>query len=228
MKAVLFDLFGTLVDNFTNESVAQLHHDIAAVLEVDSEEFRRGWKATFHDRQIGKYKSVGELIAGAASHCSAAYNREGLDRAVQIRYEFSRRWLAPRPDAISTLSELKLRGFTTGLLSNCSEEIPEMWPATSFNAVIDVPLFSCREGFRKPMPEFFQRALNKFGVKAAECLYVADGDNGELAAATALAMSAIMIRTGDDEFRNEEEEWDGVRISSLSELLSFTTLAASS
>jgi putative hydrolase of the HAD superfamily len=78
------------------------------------------------------------------------------------------------------------------------------------------------------MPEFFQRALNKIGVKAEECLYVADGDNGELAAATALGMPAVMIRTGDDEFRNEEEEWDGVRIGALSELLSFTTLAVSS
>jgi putative hydrolase of the HAD superfamily len=126
MKAVLFDLFGTLVDNFTNESVVGLHRDMAAALEVDVEELRQGWKATFHERQIGKYKSVGELIVAAASHCSATYNPKGLDHAVQIRYDFSRRWLEPRPDAISTLRELRLRGFTTGLLSNCSEEIPEL------------------------------------------------------------------------------------------------------
>jgi putative hydrolase of the HAD superfamily len=219
MKAILFDLFGTLVDNMTNAEVEQFRNDVADALEVDRGEFSRGWSATFHDRGIGKYGSPKEMIAAAALNCSSPYSVTGLERAVEIRRGFSQRWLTPRTDAMSTIHALRQRGFKIGLLSNCSNEMPEIWETLDMAKVIDAPLFSCREGLRKPMPEFFLRALDKLQVTTSECLYVADGDNGEMAAATALGIPAILIRSGDDEFRQEAEEWDGPRIERLSELL---------
>lgn len=224
MKAVLFDLFGTLVDNFTNAAVEQYRNDVADALQVDRSEFRRGWSATFYDRSLGKYASMKELLAAAAYYGGSKYSSEGLERAVEIRREFSRAWLTPRADATSTLHELKHRDFKIGLLSNCSNEIPEIWQSLEIAKLIDIPLFSCREKLRKPMPEFFQRALEKFQVKPSECLYVADGDNGEMAAATGLGIPAILIRNGDDEFRQDAEEWNGPRIERLSELLQHESL----
>ncbi len=223
MKAVLFDLFGTLVDNMTNAQVEQFRHDVADSLKVEREEFKHGWSATFPQRAAGNW-STAEMIAAAADLCSAKYSSAGLERAVAIRREFMRRWLTPQPDAFSTLRELKQRGFRIGLLSNCSSEVPELWPSLEFAFVIEIPLFSCREWLRKPMPEFFLRALERLEVAPPECLYVADGDSGELASATALGMPAMMIRNGEDEFRIDSEEWDGPRIERLSELLQHESL----
>jgi FMN phosphatase YigB (HAD superfamily) len=74
------------------------------------------------------------------------------------------------------------------------------------------------------MPEFFNRALERLKVSASECLFVADGDNGELAAAKKIGMPAVMIRPSDllNDYRQDpEEDWDGPRIERLSELLHF-------
>ncbi|HET6401206.1 MAG TPA: HAD family hydrolase [Candidatus Kapabacteria bacterium] len=223
MKAVLLDLFGTLVDNMTNAEVEQFRHDVADTLTVEREEFKRGWSATFPQRAAGNW-STAEMIAAAADLCSAKYSPAGLECAVAIRRDFMRRWLTPRHDAVSTLRELKQKGFRIGLLSNCSSEVPELWPSLEFAPLIEFPLFSCREGLRKPMPEFFFRALERLEVTPPDCLYVADGDSGELAASKALGMPAMMIRNGDDEFRIDSEEWDGPRIERLSELLQHESL----
>jgi len=61
-------------------------------------------------------------------------------------------------------------------------------------------------------------------VKAAECLFVADGDNGELAAARKLGFDVVMIRPSwllNDYRQNAEEDWEGPRIERLSELIQY-------
>jgi putative hydrolase of the HAD superfamily len=224
MKAVLFDLFGTLVDNATVAQVSSLHAAIAEAIGVPAHEFEAGWVATFQERSRGMHGSVVGSIVAAAARCSVPYDESALPRAAEIRHAFTRGWLTPRPDAVATLSALRTRGLKIGLLSNCTGEVPVIWPSLTLAPVIDEPLFSCEEGLRKPMPEFFLRALDRLGVSASECLYVADGDNGELAQARALGMPVVMIRPSDllnDYRQNAEEDWDGPRIERLSELLEF-------
>ncbi|SRR5581483_9474594 len=224
MKAVLFDLFGTLTDNPTEAEVHALHHEIASVLNISPQEYREGWKTTFHDRARGMHATVKESIAAAAACCSTPYRAAGLDRAVEIRIHYTRNWLIPRPDALETIISIRSRGIRTGLLSNCTDEVPMLWPNLEFAAVIDHPLFSSSERLRKPMPEFYERALERMNVKAAECLFVADGDNGELAAARKLGFDVVMIRPSwllNDYRQNAEEDWEGPRIERLSELIQY-------
>ena len=222
MRAVLFDLFGTLVDNATVEQFDALHREVAAVLQVPYEEFVAGWKGTLHDRSQGKHVSVADSIVMAALKCNIPYDETALSRATEIRFEFTRQWLTPRADAACTLSQFRDRGIKTGLLSNCSAEVPLIWPSLILAPLIDEPLFSCWEGMRKPMAEFYERAMTRLGVAASECLYVADGDNGELAQARALGMPTIMIRPAgliNDYRTNPEDDWEGPKIERLSDLL---------
>jgi hypothetical protein len=55
-----------------------------------------------------------------------------------------------------------------------------------------------------------------------ECLYVADGENYELAAAAKVGLVPLLIRTCSHEslgeLRREAKEWQGNVISSLSEV----------
>ena len=221
MKAVLFDLFGTLVDNATNPQVASVLNDMADALQLPRDEFAAGWKTTFTDRSRGLHGSISGSIAAAASQCNGEYSEAGLARAVEIRIMFVRAWLTPRKDAVETIVKLREKGFRLGLLSNCSKEVPELWISHPFAELINVPLFSCNEGLRKPTLEFYYRALERLNVRSHECLYVADGDNGELAAASGVGMEVIMIRVPEeiDPFLNNREDWDGPRIERLSELL---------
>jgi putative hydrolase of the HAD superfamily len=222
MKAILFDLFGTLVDNMTNAQVADFRRRTSEALCVPEDEYARGWAATFTQRAKGEFGSVEAAIRAAAERCATPYNRDGLRAALEVRRYWMGVWMTPRKDACSTILAFRERGYKIGLLSNCSEDVPEMWNTTPFADIIDEPLFSCSEGLRKPMPEFYQRAMTKLGVEAANCVYIADGDNGELAVATQLGMPTIMIRPSDcvDDFRTHaEDNWEGPRVESLSELL---------
>src|ERR1041385_1131042 len=149
MKAILFDLFGTLVDNMTVADVSSMHARVASALQVDPIEFETGWKQTFHQRSRGEFGSTAGAMIAAAKCCSTPYNESAIDEAVKIRTEIMRFWLTPRADALSTLEAFKGRGLKTGLLSNCTEDVPMLWPAHPFAAVIDHPLFSCSEGLRK-------------------------------------------------------------------------------
>ncbi len=222
MTAVLFDLFGTLVDNPTISQVEELHRGVGEVLGVSPREFKEGWRRTYAARARGEHASVAESIEAAARTCSVPYNAEAIPRAVQIRYSTTKSWLTPRADAVATISGLRARNLKIGLLSNCTAEVPIIWPELPFAELFDELLFSSRELIHKPMPEFFERALTRLAVPAAKCLFVADGDNGELAAARKLGMPAVMIRPagGINDYRqNPEEDWDGLRVERLSELL---------
>jgi putative hydrolase of the HAD superfamily len=222
MKAILFDLFGTIVNNMTNAEVDDLRRKTAEALAVPAEEYAKGWAETFTKRARGEYGSIEQAIRAAAECCATAYDPNGMSAALDIRRYWMNVWMMPREDSVETITALRERGYKIGLLSNCSEDVPEMWSATPFANIIDEPLFSCAEGLRKPMPEFYDRALTRLGVAAADCLYVADGDNGELAAATKVGMPAIMIRPANllDDFRtHSEEDWEGPRIERLAELM---------
>jgi putative hydrolase of the HAD superfamily len=212
IRAVLFDLFGTLVDNATNEQVDTLLRAMADALAVPHNKFIAGWKATFHERARGTYGSMAGAIEAAAKYAELYVNPSSLEHAVKIRYDFMHDWLKPRPDAISTLTELRIHGHRIGLLSNCTQDVPLIWPAHPFHTLIDTPLFSCAEGLRKPSPEFYTRALTRMNITA----------NGELAAANTLGFRVIMIRPANllNDYRTDpEEDWDGPRVERLSELI---------
>ena len=222
IRAILFDLFGTLVDNMTNAQVSDFRRMTAEALRVPGEEYAKGWAETFTKRARGEYGSVENAIRAAAECCATPYYEDGMKDALAVRRKWMDIWMTPREDARVTIVALRKRGMRIGLLSNCSEDVPEMWNTTIFSDIIDEPLFSCSEGLRKPMPEFYERALGRLRVDAKDCLYVADGDNGELAAATKLGMPTVMIRPPHciDDFRTHgEDDWSGPRIERLEELL---------
>lgn len=222
MKAVLFDLFGTLVDNPTITQIDELHRVVSEALGVPKHEFRDGWRETYVERARGAHASMAESIEAAAKYCSVPFNSHGVPAAVQLRYDITKSWLVPRSDAVNTISSLRARNLKIGLLTNCSAEVPSIWPNLSVAPLFDTLLFSSVELLRKPMPDFFERALERMEVSPAECLFVADGDNGELAAAQALGIPAVMIRPSErleDYRQNPEEDWNGIKIERLSELL---------
>ena len=144
-----------------------------------------------------------------------------MAKAVEFRLEYTRRALTPKPDAIVTLAQLKHTGFKLGLLSNCSIEIPILWPETALADLIDRAIFSSRERLKKPDPRIYHLACERLGVEPQECLYIADGENYELIAATEVGMHSVLIKTSNthSEVRREAREWQGASISTLSEIL---------
>ena len=131
--------------------------------------------------------------------------------------------LRPKAHAISTLNQLKRQRYKTGLLSNCSLEIPLLWPETDFAGAIDTPIFSCLAHLKKPDERIYHLACERLGSKPQSCLYVADGEDHELAAAASIGLHPVLIRSSAEEslseLHREAREWRGLAIATLPEVL---------
>jgi putative hydrolase of the HAD superfamily len=221
-KAVIFDLFGTLVNDF-GSSVGQMHQELAAALAVPYEQFMQLWGQTAKLRIIGAFDSVEANIEYVCDAMKISPRTEQIEKAVEIRMKYIRQALRPRPDAINTPSELKNQGYKIGLLSNCSIEIPILWQETAFADLFDTAIFSSRERLKKPDPRIYHLACERLGAMPESCLYIADGEDHELAAAAKVGLHPVLIRTPsqkiDGRLHQEAREWRGTTIASLPELL---------
>jgi putative hydrolase of the HAD superfamily len=221
-RAVIFDLFGTLVDDF-GSSAGQMNQELAAALGVPYEPFMQLWSQTLQMRAIGAFQTVEASIEHVCLAMEMQVGAEQIKKAVEIRLQYIRQALKPRPNAEATLAQLKHQGHKLGLLSNCSIEIPILWRETAFANLIDTPIFSSRARLKKPDPRIYHLACERVGTMPDSCLYIADGEDYELAAAAKVGLHPVLIRTpsqkNDGRLHQEAREWQGTMIASLPDVL---------
>jgi putative hydrolase of the HAD superfamily len=159
------------------------------------------------------------------AHCCRELNlhvtEEQMQRAAKLRLKTTREQvLTIQPHAVETISQLKMKGHKIGLLSNCSSETIILWYETPFTGIFDITVFSCAVGLMKPDPRIYHVALEKLQVSPNECLYIADGMDGELKAAAAVGMTPVRISFPHAN-KNDPylEDWHGATITSLNEVL---------
>ena len=223
-EAVIFDLYGTLVDSFTIAEYETTLKHTALALGVPYDDFRAIWYETAYDRNTGVYPTTRAMMEHICRKLEVPVEGEQLDIARDIRHGFVRKEMTPRNDAVIVLKELRERGFKTGLISNCSPVTEEVWDETPFPSLFDVTIFSTSAGIRKPDPQIFRMALDGLGVEGEDCIYVGDGDSNELTGAREMGMHPVMISVDyekdNDLYVYNRQKWDGPVISSLTEVLS--------
>jgi len=222
-EAVIFDLFGTLVDSFSRAEYDRVLREMAAALFAPADDFIRAWIEGGNARTLGLVDSPMGSLTEVCRNLRIEPTQAQLERASKARLDYYSRNMKPRQEAIEVLTQLRACGCHTGLISNCATEIHTSWEQTPFPRLIDAPVFSCSAGFKKPDPHIYGMAVMKLGVKPHACLYVADGDSGELQGAMQAGMDAVRIRTPyealSDALRVNEEDWRGLTISSLYQVL---------
>jgi putative hydrolase of the HAD superfamily len=226
--AVLFDLFGTLVPPFPEFEFAESLRDMSQLLGVDPVRFHQAWAyETWEDHATGVFATVGANLQDICRTLNVPVTEEQLVRATACRLAFTRSVLHPRHDAISVLAELRSRQIPLGLVSDCSAEVPAMWPQLPFSPYFDKTVFSCVLGTKKPDPRMYQAAYEGMGIPPDRCLYVGDGFSEELSGAARLGLHAVLISEPADpanggSVKGEAATWTGTRISSLTEILEIT------
>ena len=221
-NAIIFDLFGTLIDDFVS-STGQMNTELATALDVPYEQFMPVWTQTSEMRIIGAFETVEANIEYVLHAMNAHARAEQIRRAVEIRMRYIRQALEPRPDAIDTLNRLQKYGYKVGLISNCSIEIPLLWEETAFANLISTPIFSSRVRLKKPDTRIYHLACERLGVAPESCLYIADGEDHELSAAAKVGLHPVLIRILSERsmrgLHQEAKEWEGATIASLSDVL---------
>jgi len=222
-KAVIFDLFGTLVAIYSRPDYENVVALMASALKTPYDEFYNIWVQTSDQRTTGTFRTLEENLEFICRELKISTTGEQIAKAKEARFDYVARALKPRRNAIKILKQLKSAGYRTGLVSNCSTEPPVIWPETAFAPLIDAAIFSSTAGVRKPDPRIYLMAIEKLGVAPGECLYIGDGDSHELAGAAGVGMSPVLIQSteeGGDVMRDMDiDDWPCPRISSLKEVL---------
>lgn len=220
-KAIIFDLFGTLVDSYSVQGYNRLITDMASALKLHSEGFSKLWRDTAYERAIGIFKTTEESIRYICNKLIISVNDENIRKCEQIRLENTRKALTPKNGAVDLLKSLKGLGYKIGLITNCSAEVPLIMKNTELLNFFDVTIFSASVGMKKPDPQIYNLACEQLGVEPNECLYIGDGDSNELSGASQLGMYAVMIRDPNelDPYRLVEVDWEGRKIKNFIEIV---------
>ncbi len=188
IKAVIFDMFETLVTLFTGRTY--FSENIAADLKQPIEAFRKCWHETEKDRTLGKY-SMAEGLAITLKNLGA-YSEENVKLICQKRREALGDTFNDIPEeSLWLLKTLREKGIKTGLITNTFSDEREMILASPLYPLFDAAMISYEQGLSKPDPEIYRRAMKALKVKAEECLYVGDGGSHELTGARELGMKAV-------------------------------------
>lgn len=221
-NAVIFDLFGTLVDNYIDQEYGTMLSEMAGALSISCNDFIRIWKRTVGERMSGQVSTTETGIESICAEMGIYVHPDQVAVAAQIRLDFTRNRLIPLPDALATLSQLKQLGCKTGLLTDCTAEVPVLWRETPFASLIDATVFSCNALCMKPNPAIYYAVCEKLCVDPTQCLYIGDGSSHELTGARSVRMHPVLIESVHDMqgfHRDDVLNWDGQVISSLSEVI---------
>ncbi len=221
MSAVVFDFFGTLTPVSPSEAWASNAERLADVLDVPAASLVRVLDDSFPERISGALGDVRQTMQALAERLGVRLTSAQLEKAARVRRTVQESMFTLRPEALAVIRGIRAKGLRTGLVSDCTSELPDAWHRLPLAGVIDVPVFSCVEGTRKPDPRLFLKVAAGLWAEPAQCVYVGDGGGQELTGASAVGMRAVLLAGPDwheHGDRRREPGWTGPRIASLPEL----------
>ena len=221
-RAVIFDLFGTLVNSFTRREYDKINAQMAAAVSVPYPEFWRLVGETLHDSCLGRYISFEHLISDICTRTGVHADTAKIAQAAAFHHEFIASAIVPEPEVLDALDRLKKRGYRLGLISDCAPPVPLLFPQSPLARFIDTPVFSCQEQIKKPSSAIYQRTCQRMEIEPHEGIYVGDGSSQELTGAAAVGMRPVLKRTDlsdvYDSHRPEVENWRGPAVDEIREL----------
>lgn len=188
VRAVLFDVGGTLVDMSDVELgarlVAALGLGAASVATVTDLVLRTGF-ASPHALAERLQQTFG--LGDAPTEVVREIWETEREDVVEVR------------DAGTCVAAVTAAGAKVGVLANLSTPGLEGFRVACPEIVsrIETWTVSCEHGRAKPDAALFQAALDALGVPAAQTLMVGDRLDRDIAPAVALGMSALWVRRDD-------------------------------
>jgi putative hydrolase of the HAD superfamily len=218
-QAVLFDFFGTLTRS-VQRGVA--HLGTAELLGCHTDTLTEVLDRTYYERATGLLGNAEATLRWVCAQAGVHPSDHAVRAAVASRHRAVRAdtWL--RADAVPVLAALRQRGLRTGVISDCTHELPAFLPQLAIAPLLDVRVFSVQVGRCKPDPTLYLTACQRLGLAPSDCLYVGDGGSQELTGAERAGMTAVRLAAPDLATHlvfNPERDWRGRTLNTLAEVL---------
>jgi putative hydrolase of the HAD superfamily len=211
IKAILFDVNGTLMDINTNEGNEEIYRAIAHYLTYQGVDVRR-WQVRDEYYRIMdiQRKGGGEAhpefdVTGIFDEMLSVWLPPGLASKAkrkamplflaEMYRGISRNRLTLYPGVRETLDDLKAR-YPLAVVSDGQSAwaVPEM-RAVGIDGYFDPIVVSGDHGFRKPDERLFRLALARLKARPEECLYVGNDMHRDVYGAGRLGMKTVFFRS---------------------------------
>lgn len=190
-KAVIFDLFHTLITLDSQSGDVPQTHDI---IGVTREEWESRIFSDVDEKLKGIEKEPYRIMEKMIRALKPSIEEELILLALKNRTERFERALLKVPEiSLMSLERMKKEGKLLGLISNADVIEISGWENSPLKKLIDAPVFSCRVGYMKPEKEIYDICLEKLGVEAEESFFVGDGGSDELPGAKNAGLETVMI-----------------------------------
>ena len=234
MNTIIFDLYGTLADVCTDETMPALWEDAAADAAArgaaySAETYRRAYLALCEDevqKRALDFPDVPEAhIEPELLNVFLRLLHTGDSKAAQAHARrfrtCSTKWLRPMPHAIETLDTLRRQGKRVYLLSNAQS----CFTAAELDALkltgrFDGILLSSDAGMKKPYRGLFELLLKRYGIDRNDALMVGNDAIADMGGASAAGIKGAYIHTWQSGKRPERLPENCYEIRDLSELVS--------
>jgi len=191
MRAVLFDLFETLVSHFDPEWKPPARTR-AERLGVDERLWEQHWRELekrWESGEIPGYETALTRVCDAAGVRADPHALAGLRRDYEAITAVA--FVAPDPAIEALLSGLRARGLRLALVSNATDLDAAPWPGFGLARHFDAVLFSHDVRLMKPDPRIYTLACRRLGVRPEEAVFVGDGGSDELRGAEEAGIRAL-------------------------------------
>ena len=177
MPALIFDLFGTLVDGRSDELA---HEELSKFLaEVHGGAFRPEehlsiYRRLVEERDIGSADAVWAALEVLSEQkgFKVAVSREDVEA---IHAEFHGRYALIYDDAVGALEKAKSAVGKLGLVSDADTKVADaILDALGLRKYFDVVVTSGELGTKKPDPKLFIEAARRLRVSTRECAVIGD------------------------------------------------------
>jgi putative hydrolase of the HAD superfamily len=204
-RAVLFDLYGTLIEIRTDEQDPTVWGTLAQYLSylgvaIAAEELRGQYLRRVEFQLSSSPERHAEVDVFAvfrdifAAYGKSKVSREKIIDAAMLFRSLSRRQFGLFPDAVAVLRRLRER-YAVGLVSDAQWVFTEPELAmTGLRDLFEVRVLSSRIGYKKPDTRLFAKALAALRVAPEHALYVGDNPGRDLVGARRAGLRCILFR----------------------------------
>jgi phosphoglycolate phosphatase-like HAD superfamily hydrolase len=141
-RAVLFDLFGTLIDPPAMPAYRHMVSQIAEILGQPFATFNEPWMSINDGRLDGSFGSSEGDILAAAELVGADVSDSQMAQCMQVRRSITRKFLTPKTGVIEMLVELQGMGCALGLVTDCVYNTSRVSPTFASRIPVHTSAFS--------------------------------------------------------------------------------------
>lgn len=195
----VFDLYGTLIDIKTDEEKEALWENVACELGEDKSAARD--ILSEYRALCSKYKTSDEQeinLLGVFEDMLESHGKKKSDgaRLAEKFRELSTERIRLFNGVTQMLHSLKQSGAGVYLVSNAQAcfTLPEL-EKIGLIPFFDGIVISSDAGIKKPSPRIFALALERFGLRADECVYVGNDMRDDVQGAGSAGLKTVYIHT---------------------------------